>query len=294
MVAELMNFTRAGEAVGLSQPSLSRSIARLEEVLGQPLFERQSRSVTLTDAGNMLLGRARQILLLVDDAKAEINDDGQTGRIRVAAIPTIAPYYLPERLKAFHKDFPKAKVIVQEDTTDNLMKKLNDGQVDVVVASLPIHVKYLAIERLFDEELLLVMASENPLAKKKTIQMSDIESLPFVLLGEAHCLTDSVVSFCQQKSFHPLSVERTSQLAMVQELVALNHGISFTPKMARELDSNARRVYHSIEGRKPIRSIVMVTNPFRYQSLLQRNFQESLRNSVSAIPKKGTAGSNRE
>ncbi len=294
MVAELMNFTRAGEAVGLSQPSLSRSIARLEEVLGQPLFERQSRSVTLTDAGNMLLGRARQILLLVDDAKAEINDDGQTGRIRVAAIPTIAPYYLPERLKAFHKDFPKAKVIVQEDTTDNLMKKLNDGQVDVVVASLPIHVKYLAIERLFDEELLLVMASENPLAKKKTIQMSDIESLPFVLLGEAHCLTDSVVSFCQQKSFHPLSVERTSQLAMVQELVALNHGISFIPKMARELDSNARRVYHSIEGRKPIRSIVMVTNPFRYQSLLQRNFQESLRNSVSAIPKKGTAGSNRE
>ena len=286
MVAELMNFTRAGEAVGLSQPSLSRSIARLEEVLGQPLFERQSRSVTLTDAGNMLLGRARQILLLVDDAKAEINDDGQTGRIRVAAIPTIAPYYLPERLKAFHKDFPKAKVIVQEDTTDNLMKKLNDGQVDVVVASLPIHVKYLAIERLFDEELLLVMASENPLAKKKTIQMSDIESLPFVLLGEAHCLTDSVVSFCQQKSFHPLSVERTSQLAMVQELVALNHGISFIPKMARELDSNARRVYHSLEGRKPIRSIVMVTNPYRYQSLLQRNFQESLRHSVSAIPKK--------
>ena len=97
-VAELGNFTRAAEAVGLSQSALSRSIARLEEELGQPIFERQTRKVALTDSGNLLLDRARQILSLVEDAKAEIYDDGQTGRIRVAAIPTIAPYFLPERL----------------------------------------------------------------------------------------------------------------------------------------------------------------------------------------------------
>ena len=157
------------------------------------------------------------------------------------------------------------------------MKKISDGAIDVAIAAIPIDAKYLQVERLFDEELLLVTAVDSPLAKKKSIHMRDIESLPFVLLGEAHCLSDSVVTFCRQNSFHPLSVEHTSQLAMVQELVTLNHGISFVPKMARDLDTSDRRVYRSLQGTKPMRTIVMVTNPYRYQSLLQRNFQESIR-----------------
>ena len=256
---------------------MSRSVGRLEEELGQPLFERQTRSVSLTDAGHLLLERARQILLLVDDTKSLFHDDGKTGRIRVASIPTIAPYFLPERLKRFHRNFPGANVVVHEDTTENLLKKLNDGLVDVMIAALPIEAKYLQIEKLFDEELLLVAAKENPLAKKKSIHLHDIESLPFVLLGEAHCLTDSIVSFCRQKSFHPLSVERTSQLATVQELVALDHGISLVPKMAAERDNSARRVYRSLDGTKPTRSVIMVTNPYRYKSRLQQSFEEFIR-----------------
>jgi LysR family transcriptional regulator, hydrogen peroxide-inducible genes activator len=283
-VAELSNFTRAAEVVGLSQPALSRSISRLEDELGRPLFERQSRSVALTDSGNLLLGRARQIVSLVDDAKSEIYDDGQVGRIRVGAIPTIAPYFLPDQLRKFHQGFPKAEVIVQEDTTERLMKKLADGVVDVAIAAMPVESKYLHIERLFDEELHLVMSIDNPLAEKKSIQMKDIESLPFVLLGEAHCLTDNVVSFCKQRAFQPVSVERTSQLAMVQELVGLNHGISFVPQMARELDTSKSRAYRSLEGRKPMRTIGMVTNPYRYQTRLNRSFQELVRASATTSP----------
>jgi LysR family hydrogen peroxide-inducible transcriptional activator len=272
-VTEFANFTKAADAVGLSLPALSRSIARLEEELGQPLFERQTRNVALTDAGTLLLGRARQILSLADDIKAEISDDGETGRIRIGAIPTIAPYFLPERLQKFQRMHPQAKVIVQEDTTDNLLKKLADGVVDVAIAAMPIEARYLQVESLFEEELLLVMSTGHPLCEKKIIRASDIESLPFVLLGEAHCLTDSVVSFCRQKSFHPVSVERTSQLAMVQELVSLNHGVSLVPAMARERDSSHRRVYRSLAGTKPMRTIVMVTNPYRFQSRLQKKFQ---------------------
>ncbi len=284
-VTELGTFTRASEEVGLSQPALSRSIARLEEELGQPLFERQTRSVALTEAGSLLLGKAKQILTLVDDAKAEISDDGETGRIRVAAIPTVAPYFLPKRLKVFQAKYPHSKLIVHEDTTENLLKKLSDGMVDLVIAAIPLIVKYLQIEPLFVEELLLVTASENPLAKQKHIQASDLESLPFVLLGEAHCLTGSIVSYCRNKSFHPVSVERTSQLAMVQELVALNHGVSLVPEMASAIDKDKRRVYRSLEGTKPTRTIAMVTNPYRYQSQLQRNFEEIIRASVSAMKK---------
>ena len=184
-VAEFSNFTRAADAIGLSQPALSRSIARLEEELGQPVFERQTRQLALTEAGQLLLGRAQQILSLVDDTRAEISDDGQTGRVRVAAIPTIAPFFLPEFLKRFRVASPQAKVIVREDTTDNLLKKLSDGEVDVAIMARPLEAKYLEIEDLFEEELLLVMAANHPLRNKKQIRITDIESLPFVLLGEA-------------------------------------------------------------------------------------------------------------
>lgn len=278
-VAELGNFTKAAELNMISQSALSRSIAKLETEVGQPLFERQTRHVSLTDAGNLLLNKARQIIALVDDAREEITDDGESGQVRVGAIPTIAPYYLPEVLRRFQSLYPKGRILVQEDTTDVLVKKLSDGLVDIVIAADPIEAKYLKSHRLFEEELFLVMAADHPLKEKKQIRPSDIESLPFVLLGEAHCLSESIVSFCRQKAFQPVLVERTSQLVMVQELVALNHGISLVPAMARILDHSKRRIYRSLSGTKPTRTVVMVTNPYRFESKLQRNVQKMLTSS---------------
>lgn len=279
-VAERGNFTLAAKELMISQPALSRSIQKLEEELGQPLLERQTRKVTLSDAGKLMEERARKIFSLVEDAKAEIRDDGQSGRVRVAAIPTVAPYFLPECLQSFQHRFPLAQVIVQEDTTEVLLKKLADGEVDVAIAALPISAKHLQVTTLFEEELLLVTSKEHPLASKKFIKVADFEDLPFVLLGEAHCLADNVISFCQQKQFHPVSVERTNQLAMVQELVTLGHGVSLVPSMARDRDTSTSRVYRSVSGQKPTRTIVMVTNPYRYLTKLVRSFQEHLKEVV--------------
>lgn len=278
-VAEYGSFTRAAGVLRVSQPALSRSIQKLEEELGQPMFERQTRRLVLTEAGDLLQARAKQILTLMEDTRAEITDDGQTGRIRVAAIPTIAPYFLPQILQHFGRSFPKATVIVQEDTTDNLMRALTDGAIDVAIVALPVEAKYLEIEELFEEELLLLIPSDHALTEKKQIRLNDLEDLPFVLLGEAHCLSDHIVSFCRQKSFHPVTVERTSQLATVQELVALNHGISMVPAMAQRLDSSNRRVYRSLAGTRPRRKIAVASNPYRFQSLLLKSFLTQLRRS---------------
>ncbi len=283
-VAELRNFTRAADLVGLSQPALSRSIARLETELGQPVFERQSRHLTLTEAGELLLGRAQQILALVEDTQLEIGDDGQSGRVRVAAIPTIAPFFLPELLKRFRAGFPHASVIVQEDTTDKLLQKLSDGEVDVAIMARPFEARSLDIEDLFEEELLLVLPTDHPLCGKPQIRIGDIESLPFVLLGEAHCLTDNVLSFCRHKAFQPLAIERTSQLATVQELVSLNHGVSLIPAMAQQLDTSPSRTYRSLSGTRPTRKIVMVSNPHRFQSRLKQGFQQLLRSCSQSSP----------
>ena len=271
-VAEHANFTRAADDIGISQPALSRSVARLEEELGQPVFERQTRKLVLTEAGVLLESRAQQILMLVEDTKAEITDDGQSGRVRVAAIPTIAPYFLPTVLREFSDAYPKASVTVQEDTTVQLLKSITDGVVAVAVLALPLDIKYLEIEDLFEEELLLVLPPEHPLVNKKNIRMADVAPLPFVLLSEAHCLSDNIVTFCRQKSFNPVSMERTSQLATVQELVSLGHGISMIPQMAVSLDKGERRVYRSLVAPRPTRKIVVVWNPYRFQSKLVKAF----------------------
>lgn len=276
-VAELASFTRAAEQLGMSQPALSRSVARLEEELGRPLFERQTRRIVLTDSGGLLVDRARKMLALADDTKAEIRDDAEAGRIRVAAIPTVAPYFLPASLQWFQKEFPRVQVIVQEDTTDQLLKKVADGDVELAIAAQPILAKHLEVEPLFEEELLLVTGRNHPLARKKVIRPEDMEGYPFVLLGEAHCLADNVMSYCRQQAFHPVSVERTSQLAMVQELVALGHGISLVPAMARCRDSSPSRVYRSLAGQRPTRTIVMISNPYRYHSRLIRRFAQHLK-----------------
>ena len=275
-VAERGNFTRAAEDLGISQPALSRSIQKLEDEFGQPVFERKTRSVALTDAGTLLQSRAQQVLSILEDTKAEITDDGECGRVRIGAIPTIAPYFLPEVLQQFSAEFPRATLIVQENTTDNLLKSCTQGEIDLAILALPIPAKYLEFEELFEEELLLVLPPDHSLVEKQKIRLSDVEQFPFVLLDEAHCLSDNIVSFCRQRSFQPVAVERTSQLAMVQELVSLSHGVSMIPAMARELDQSDRRVYRSFTGKKPTRKVAVVWNPYRFQSRLIQAFRDRL------------------
>lgn len=276
-VAERGGFTRAAADLSISQPALSRSVAKLEAELGQPLFQREARRVTLTAAGELFRARATQALLLLEDAVAEVADDGETGRVRVGAIPTIAPYLLPDVLRRFSEEHPRASVVVHECTTDALVKSCMQGEVDLAVLGLPIATHGLRTEELFREELFLVLPREHALIDEPTVRLGDIEGYPFVLLDEAHCLSDDIVAFCRRRSFQPVAVERTSQLAMVQELVALSHGISMIPAMARERDHDERRVYRSLSGPKPTRRVAVAWNPLRFQTRLIRSFHVLLR-----------------
>ncbi len=183
---------------------------------------------------------------------------------------------MPKVLGGFSKAYPKATLLVHENTTDQLLKQLAQGEVDLALLALPIQAKYLEVKELFSEELFLVLPLAHPLLELDKIRLSDVEPYPFVLLDEAHCLSDNIVSFCRQRSFRPVAVERTTQLAMVQELVSLSHGISMIPEMAKQLDQSNRRVYRSFTGKKPTREIAMVWNPYRFQSRLQKAFREFL------------------
>lgn len=280
-VARERNFTRAAKKLNLSQSALSRAVQRLEDQVGEPLFERKPREVVLTDLGEILLEKAKEILYLVADTSSLISDAGRKGRIRLGAIPTIAPFLLPRLLRNFTDLHPNISVVVQEDTTENLIRRCSHGEIDLAILAEPIIAKYLETESLFEEELLLVLPPDHALVEAEQITAEEVEKYPFVMLNEAHCLSENIESYCRQQSVQPVSVERISQIATVQELVTLGHGVSIIPEMARAVDQSDRRVYRSFSDNPPKRTVAMLTNPYRHKSRWVEALESHLRSHCS-------------
>lgn len=278
-VAELKNFTRAAESCGVAQPSLSQQISKLERELGYPLFERSGRRISLTDSGEILYEHATRILAHAEEAEVQIRDAAATGkgRVTIGAIPTVAPFLLPRILDAFTSRFPEASVEVHELVTTDLIRKCQGGEIDLILLAVPFDDTGLRFQPLVEEELLVVLSRKHPLAKNQRISVAQLQTQQFVLLTEAHCLSDNILSFCNQKSFLPTINCRGSQLQTIQEMVAVGKGISLIPEMAARKDKSSARVYRTLAGKRPKRKIVMAWNRNRFQSRLAKQLMETVR-----------------
>src|SRR5439155_1622290 len=159
-VAETGSFTRAAEREGVTQPTLSEQVIRLEggaHGVGRRLFDRLGRKVVLTDAGQDLLGRAQAILAAVAEAERAVRDSAEGGRLRVGAIPTVAPFVLPGAVTRFSKAHPGVHLQLQEDRTERLLDALLAGELDGGIMALPIGDDPLHAERLFAEPLVVAL-----------------------------------------------------------------------------------------------------------------------------------------
>ena len=275
-VADLGNVTRAAEACSVSQPSLSQQISKLERELGQPLFERLGRGVRLTEAGRVFKRYSDQILSLTEDARTRVADDPNSGRLIVATIPTIAPYYLPGVLTKFSRSCPQAHIEIVEETTANILRHIAAGDVDLAILALPLQAEYLHTKTLFTEDLVAVLPSRHPLARRPKVSLKDLVNEPFVVLNEAHCLTASTMSFCARHSASPLVTAKSHQLLTVLELVRLGQGVSLIPAMAVPKGRDEGRAYRPLAGDKPTRTIALAWNRMRYQTQLFKRFAEFL------------------
>ncbi|QEL20270.1 LysR family transcriptional regulator [Limnoglobus roseus] len=278
-LARLGNFTRAAAACHVSQPTLSQQVAKLERELDQSLFDRRGRGATLTDAGRALLEKVEHALALLDNAKVSVRSAGHAERLTVAAIPTIAPYLLPEVLVRFATAHPAAHVEVREYTTDECLAHLTNGELDLAVLALPVRGDHLAAETLFTEELLLAVPAKHALAKKRQVRLTDLTDEPFVLLHEAHCLSGQALGFCARHALAPLVTAQLHQLGTVLELVRLGQGVSLVPAMAAKKDRSGGRVYKPIFGEKPMRTLGVVWSKLRFRSPLFDAFVGELRKS---------------
>lgn len=277
-VAETGNFTRAAERNFVAQPSLSQQIMKLEGELGHKLFHRLGRKAVLTEAGAVFLERAQRILYEVDDAAKELRDAPSLERtIVVGAIPTLAPFLLPQLLDRAKTAFPYLTVHTLEAFRFDIVSAVVAGELDLALASLPIKDHRLSVEVLFTEPLLLAVGRSHRLATQKSVTASDLAEETFVLLGNSSSLTAQIQRFCGDNDFQPKIGYRCAQIATVKSLVGLGFGISILPQVARHGDDRRTLVYRELSGRAPVREVAVVRHLQRYQSRGAEQFLRLIR-----------------
>ena len=259
-VARAGNFSRAAEQCHVSQPSLSQQIKKLEEELGERLFDRMKREAKMTAHGEAFLPRALKILEEVDVAKREASDAHSLlrGRVILGVLPTIAPYLLPAVLVDFVKKFPGVEIAIHEDTTAQLLKLANACEIDFAVASRPIQDPRMEVKDLFAEELRVALPPRHPLTRKRTVRLADLEEEPFIVMKEGHCLGDQVLNFCEQRNLKARVSFRSAQLETIQALVQSGVGISLVPAMAARNQRAGLPQYRSLVSPRPERTIVSI------------------------------------
>ena len=259
--AEAGSLSRAARQLGLSQPSLTGQVQRLEEALGAELFERHGRGVRLTEAGQTLLPRARRLLEEMRAAEDAVRREGAiaASTLRVGAIPTVAPYVMPAALTRWRARSPETRIELREDYSAVLARALHEGALDVVIAALPYAFDGLVTEVLGVDRLVVAVPSTHPAARVGRITLAQLHEAPAITLDPAHCLGEQVAGFCSSRAVNPSVVCRTAQLATVLELVGAGVGVSIVPAIAAVRHNTPACVYVPLEGHALSREIVAVS-----------------------------------
>jgi LysR family hydrogen peroxide-inducible transcriptional activator len=284
-VARTKNFSRAAEQCHVAQPSLSQQIMKLEDELGERLFERTKREVSLTPAGDLLRVHAERVLQEVDLARDGVREFRGLvrGRVALGVLPTVAPYFLPQRLRAFSSRFPAVEVVVHEDTTDQLAAAVLAKEVDLALVSLPVERVGLAAEEFFDEKLLVALPAGHALAKRPRLTFDDLEREAFILMKEGHCLSGQALQFCRINGFAPQISFRSAQIETVLAFVAKGWGVSVVPEMACTRPMRGVR-FRTLAGMT--RSIGIIYRKARPLSHASRALVDFLRDAAEGEPLK--------
>jgi LysR family hydrogen peroxide-inducible transcriptional activator len=245
-LAETRHFGQAAAACHVSQPTLSAQLKKLEDYLGVQLVERQPRNVTLTEAGEAIAARARQIMTTSDEIVrlAQGWRDPLAGRLRVALLPTIGPYLLPQVLSKLRKALPRLELMLYEYQTGPMLEHLHAGDIDVGILALPTTGDGLASEALYDEPFVLAVPEAHRLAGRRQAQVSELGDEPLLLLEDGHCLRDQALAVCARTQLHEKQDFRATSLETLRQMVAAGAGITLLPALA------ARGAYAHARGMK--------------------------------------------
>ena len=244
-VADTRHFGRAAERSFVSQPTLSAQLKKLEEYLGVQLIERAPKRVQLTAAGEEVVERARRILEASDEIVdlARGHSDPLAGRLRLALLPTIGPYLLPNVAARLRKSLPRLELMLYEYQTDPMLEKLHSGEIDVGILAFPVPMDGLDSFELYKEPFTVAVPTGHKLAQRSSIRVDDLSHETLLLLEDGHCLRDQALDICSGSDVHEKQDFRATSLETLRQMVAAGVGITLLPELAgRGAYGNARGV----------------------------------------------------
>jgi DNA-binding transcriptional LysR family regulator len=286
VLAEELNFSRAAERLQMAQPPLSQQIRALENELGLQLFDRTTRPLQLTPAGQVFLEKTRQVFTQVEQAKvlAKRASRGEIGQLRVGINTSIANSILPDILRTFCDRFPEVEVVLQEQASYQQLQKLCDRHIDVGFVNLH-HLQQidenddtLSFVSILQEPFVIVLPESHPLAQQTQVSLTALADELFIL-PPPHLpsgLYDQIVSLCQHVGFSPKVKQEATWMSTVLSLVAGGVGISLLPANAQNLKRTGV-VFRLIQEQSPIFQMAMVWRR-NDSSIILRNFLEIARN----------------
>ncbi|CAM1371087.1 hydrogen peroxide-inducible genes activator [Tenacibaculum xiamenense] len=283
-VAEYKNFTVAAENCFVTQPTLSMQIQKLEEELDAKIFNRSKKPIELTEVGKRIVEQAK---VIVDESNRIVDIVHQQkgyigGEFKLGIIPTIMPTLLPMFLKTFNKNYPKVQLIIEELTTEEIIRKLTDGYIDAAIAATPLENEAIKERVLYYEPFVGLIPEEHKLYQKNKITVDELNVEDILLLEDGHCFKDSVLNICRSpktsKNIH-FQLESGSFDTLIK-LSKDGLGMTLLPYL-NTLDLNDRDKAHlrEFETPPPAREVSLIY----HKSQLKMQLIEALKSTIDGV-----------
>ena len=260
-VEKFLHFKKAADACFISPSTLSNAISELEIKLGIQIFERTNKKVIVTSAGKEILKKAKD----VKHGMFEINELARTfssekfQSISIGIIPTISPYLLPLVLPKVQQDLPFLDLNIEENQSNVLVRKVQEGELDLAILALPYDIGELKSIKFWSEDFYWISSKKNNKLGQSNISASQLSDKNLLLLVDGHCLKDHILEACNIDSSASYSL-KASNLETLIQLVKGKMGTTLIPEMAlNQLVRNKKGLYAShLSEKSPHREIAMI------------------------------------
>jgi len=278
VVAEKKSFSNASEVLHISQPAISQQIQFLEEELGVKLFHRTTRKVSLTDEGKLLYHYAIQICNLFADAEKNLSEFSGVvrGNLTIGASQTIGEYFLPKFIGSFKELYPQVNITIDIFNTQHIIKAVHDQTLDLGLVEGHVDTEGLNVNPFLDDELLVIVNPNHPLASQKFVTFDQLSLFPFVLRekgsGTRQVMEDALTKAGWDLENLSVIMELGSTEA-VKSAVEANLGISILSErtVQKELQFKTIKALR-IEGLKIMRKFYVITSAKKYSTLAMEQF----------------------
>ena len=252
--AQTMNFSQAAEKLNVTQPAVSAQIRNLEEDLGVKLFARLGKKLVLTEPGEVLLAHARKIFKLQEEAAQAIRQMRlvKKGTLKLGTARTYARSIIPPLLARFQSNYPLVNIVLIEGSSREMARRLWSLDIEVAVIAAPGRVRRVEFKFFRSEELVPIVAPEDPLASQKEVPFRALAAKPIIMREKGSGTRKVVADLYRRHRVKPTIVFETSNADVIKAQVAQGQGISFLTRSGVEPDIQAGEVAaFSLKGEQP-------------------------------------------